>query len=419
MKKVFVLLFALIAIKSANAQWFTLNLGTNAFLNSVYFTDENTGFAAGGFNNSPDGVILKTTDGGINWTVQNFGYSIKSVYFPNDNTGFATGEIWDEYGCPQVIVLKTTDGGENWISQYTTDSIVINSIHFPDENNGYVVGYFHYGGTLVSGIVLKTIDGGNNWTNLIFDIHNFTDVYFTGLNTGFIAGTMFYAGISEIFKTTNGGLDWTSKITLENGRIQSIFFIDEYVGYIGGFNVNGEGILYKTINGGEDWIDISLGSPEWIFSIYFTSENIGYATGWGGEIDKTTDGGESWTNQYFGSNAFYSVFFTNENVGYVVGSYGTILKTTNGGSTGLNENFIFSEILKIYPNPSKDKITISSPSITKDTKLSIFNVNGEKVIERLLTDNETQLDISTLPRGVYFVKVQNETMVGVGKMVKE
>jgi hypothetical protein len=75
--------------------------------------------------------------------------------------------------------------------------------------------------------------------------------------------------------------------------------------------------------------------------------------------------------------------------------------------------------ITIIPNPSKDKITISSSAITGITQLSIFNVSGEKVMERKLTDNETQIDISALPRGVYFVKLQNEKMVEVGKMVKE
>jgi hypothetical protein len=75
--------------------------------------------------------------------------------------------------------------------------------------------------------------------------------------------------------------------------------------------------------------------------------------------------------------------------------------------------------INVYPNPANEKITISSPSITGNTQLSIFNVNGEKVIERTLIDNETQLDISGLPQGVYFVRVQNETMVQVSNMVKE
>jgi hypothetical protein len=75
--------------------------------------------------------------------------------------------------------------------------------------------------------------------------------------------------------------------------------------------------------------------------------------------------------------------------------------------------------ITIIPNPSNDKITISLPAKISNNLLSIFNVSGEKVMERQLTDNEIQLDISALPRGVYFVMLQNEKMVEVGKMVKE
>jgi hypothetical protein len=75
--------------------------------------------------------------------------------------------------------------------------------------------------------------------------------------------------------------------------------------------------------------------------------------------------------------------------------------------------------LTIIPNPSNDRITISSPLISGNTQLSIFNVSGEKVIERQLTDTETQLDISALPRGVYFVRVQDEEMTEVTKLIKQ
>jgi hypothetical protein len=75
--------------------------------------------------------------------------------------------------------------------------------------------------------------------------------------------------------------------------------------------------------------------------------------------------------------------------------------------------------ITIIPNPSKDKITISSPAIYGNTQLSIFNVSGEKVIERQLTDTETQIDISALPRGMYFVKVRSEKVANVGKFIKE
>jgi hypothetical protein len=85
--------------------------------------------------------------------------------------------------------------------------------------------------------------------------------------------------------------------------------------------------------------------------------------------------------------------------------------------SGLEDINIHSGLI-IIPNPSNDIITISSSSITGNTQLSISNISGEKVLERQLTDNETQLDISALPRGVYFVRLQDEKTMKVEKMIK-
>ena len=78
-----------------------------------------------------------------------------------------------------------------------------------------------------------------------------------------------------------------------------------------------------------------------------------------------------------------------------------------------------NERLSIFPNPSTNKVTLSSSAINGNTQLSIFNVSGEKVIERQLTNTETQIDISALPRGVYFVRVQDEKRIEVGKIIKQ
>ncbi|MFH1121965.1 MAG: T9SS type A sorting domain-containing protein [Bacteroidota bacterium] len=75
--------------------------------------------------------------------------------------------------------------------------------------------------------------------------------------------------------------------------------------------------------------------------------------------------------------------------------------------------------ITIIPNPSNDKITISASALTGVIQLSIFNVNGQKVLERQLIAIETQIDISALPRGVYVVRVQNDKMTEVMKLVKQ
>jgi len=47
-----------------------------------------------------------------------------------------------------------------------------------------------------------------------------------------------------------------------------------------------------------------------------------------------------------------------------------------------------------------------------------MNINGEELITRQITEPKTQLDISTLPSGVYVVKLVGEKGVQVGKVVK-
>ena len=58
MKKFYIILFAQFMVCGASAQWFPQNSGTTNNINSVYFTDVNTGYAVG------TNTILKTTDGG-------------------------------------------------------------------------------------------------------------------------------------------------------------------------------------------------------------------------------------------------------------------------------------------------------------------------------------------------------------------
>jgi hypothetical protein len=75
--------------------------------------------------------------------------------------------------------------------------------------------------------------------------------------------------------------------------------------------------------------------------------------------------------------------------------------------------------LSLYPNPADEKITIETSGVTKESNLSIVNIEGQEVLTRQITELKTQLDISSLPSGVYFIRVTNERTVEVGKFVKK
>jgi hypothetical protein len=75
--------------------------------------------------------------------------------------------------------------------------------------------------------------------------------------------------------------------------------------------------------------------------------------------------------------------------------------------------------LTIYPNPANDKITIQTSKETSGSRLTILNIDGQQFLNRQLTEPKTQIDISDLPSGVYFVRVTSERTVEVGKINKE
>jgi hypothetical protein len=63
--------------------------------------------------------------------------------------------------------------------------------------------------------------------------------------------------------------------------------------------------------------------------------------------------------------------------------------------------------LKIYPNPSRDKVTVSYPDVTHSGQREIIILNNlgaeVKHISLIKGDEETAIDVSTMPSGIYFV----------------
>ena len=159
------------------------NAGSRDF-NAVYFVDENTGFIVGG-NESNDAIqtILKTTDGGKNWSIQkdNLNPWLRDVYALDANNVFACGD---------GVVIKSTDGGSNWAEldlPGNASSRKFNSVWFIDENNGFVGGGHPTRDSIQT--LLKTTDGGENWS-IVYDSPNpmINKVYFVNQNIGYVVG---------------------------------------------------------------------------------------------------------------------------------------------------------------------------------------------------------------------------------------
>jgi hypothetical protein len=195
-----------------------------------------------------------------------------------------------------------------------------------------------------------------------------------------------------------------------------VYFTDANTGYAVG-NETFNWIIFKTINGGADWDTSATGYWGALNSIYFSDPDTGYAVGNYGLIVKTTDGGTTWTIQEpVTENYLAAVYFPDATSGYVVGIGGTILKTTVGGTVDINENRLDYPHLTIYPNPTQGKCTFET---TAKGHLSILNLNGQQLLQQEVTELTTTIDVSTLPSGIYVVKLIGEKEGQVGEFIKQ
>ncbi len=61
--------------------------------------------------------------------------------------------------------------------------------------------------------------------------------------------------------------------------------------------------------------------------------------------------------------------------------------------------------LKVYPNPVTNTLTVETDNVGD---YQVFNVLGQQILEGQKTVGVWGLDVSTLPKGAYFLKIGTE-----------
>lgn len=87
--------------------------------------------------------------------------------------------------------------------------------------------------------------------------------------------------------------------------------------------------------------------------------------------------------------------------------------------TALGTNdFDTQNLLKLYPNPIKDFITIETNSLDH-SKLNVFDATGQFVFSKELKATSTTLNISHLSAGTYLFRISNDTGTVTKKVIKD
>lgn len=414
MKRLFLTVSAVLLMwSSAHAQsgWFAQTSGTSQNLFSLDFNGKQLGWVCG-----DSGVILRTTNGGNNWERQVSGTNLRltSIMFANATTGWALGG--DPVSTPLCnndnVLLKTTNGGMNWITQISTtiylltDLYVINAQTAFTSNAGICCPPF----CIVSvGGIHATTNAGANWSSAYGRASH--SIFFLDSVNGWASSVEqsdIPPGQSFILKTTNRGANWQEiRIDTANYVSRHLQFLNTNVGYLI------RDALYKTTDGGYTWEAVNRPVTNSSRNHFFVNPDTGWCAGITG-IFRTNDGGANWTLQTDLSGAFSALHFEDSNDGWAVGRTGIIYKTVTGGLTSLetsSERISSFELSQNYPNPFNPSTSIDfAISRNVDVSLVVYSLDGKEV-NTLVNGNlsagryTVRFEADDLPSGVYLYKL--------------
>jgi hypothetical protein len=190
----------------------------------IFFINKDTGWVSDNVSGLGAGLI-KTTNGGLNWTQQlNSSFQPSRLFFINKDTGWSV--------CNSNKIYRTTNGGGNWNLLYTFQALVV-SLYYSSNDTGWVVGGRNNGRNL-----LRTVDGGSTWDSVNCSKQFGIASIFMKLNTrGWVA-----TGPNIIYATQDG-YNWGSQFS-PSFILNSIQFVDTSKGWAGGT------ILIRTDDGG-------------------------------------------------------------------------------------------------------------------------------------------------------------------------
>jgi hypothetical protein len=339
--------------------WHCLRTGESGE-NIIDFTDSDIFYVSGyggGFRRTVDGgttLVSINPPGVSNWV-----WLWPYVMHPTDpkTIYIATADIF-----------KSTDMGETWTT--ITSNLAGGQLDFleiaPSSPNTMITGY--------SGSLWKTTLGGLSWERIDDGLPNIaiSDVCFSPLNPDHIWVTagQFNPG-QKVYRTLDGGQTWENiSANLPNLPVNTIVCDNDpdegiYIGMdVGVFYIN------NTIS---DWIDFSDGLPNVVVTELEIQENAL-------KLRAGTYGRGLWESDLYNP-------------------------AVNAGDQPIIRSY------RVHPNPA-DNVLFLSLNLQKECEqvnIYLYDITGKMVLSehkiRINGYDETRLDLSGFPAGVYFLKV--------------
>jgi len=416
MLRIFLLLGIIFSISCYGQIWQDRIFAEGTNLYDIAFRDSLTGAAVG-----DSGLILNTTDGGVNWIpvkdVTNEEETVFKIQYLGDFVVY-TGNSASNGG----FFLKYSFAEKGWTKvDFPYKEIYLTDSHFLTGDTVFVCG--------LQGKFLRSFDGMQSWEE-IDDPNNFfanRRILFTDSQNGWITGGRIDL-IGFLKRTTDGGVTWEHKLLTIEPMLDIIYVSDDTLFAAGGDPEFG-GWIYISSDGGETWIQqvtppnvITLGS------INFQNHKRGWATG-AGSILYSSDFGNTWEVKRRTEDFVYRTVLRTNRSQWFAGTSGFLSEyiDTSGGDTTMNIGDFEAESggisFSVYPNPSNSQANVSF-SIEKISfvKLELYDILG-RLIKILFSENlpegsySRNYDFKDLPSGIYFLAFTDEKKTFTNKFI--
>ena len=327
MKKILLLPSLLLGLVFfVKGQWTQVQPSGTSFLSGIDFPTDSIGYVCG-----LSGKIYKTTDAGDNWSLQASGITTQflfSVAFKNENIGIAVGNAG--------TILLTTNGGASWTARTSGSSQALNGSTYYN-GSFYAVGAF--------GTLLRSDNDGVTWNSLsgptgnkIIGIKHFNNT------------VILYGDNNDIYKSTNN-LSSFSDISYNsalNIPTNDMFMLDEQ----NFFGVGGDTRIFKSTNGGTNYTNITNNATNVYNGVTFL-DNESIIVGKDGTILYSSNGGNSYTQQTSGiTSNLNKVVIPSCEYAIAIGAGGEILKNTISQPTTSNFSTTLNYLTMTFNNTS-------------------------------------------------------------------
>jgi len=402
---------AMLQSTDAGVSWRTRDSGTSAALRGVYFTDAATGVAVGGDDRRWHAarVVLRTTDGGANWVKTNVpsGPRLYGVGGTGPGRIIAAGE--------RGAAIRTTDGGKTWSAagKAIVGAVPAGNWNFASDTTNWLASVACSGpavvGVTYGGRIYRSTDAGSAWTQVPKPAvtADLVAIAFAGPDTLVVAGG------DAILRSVGGApLERVQVTQAAGGRGRgaaaaggaagggaaggggtggrgagasalSLYFSGPLVGVAVGVG----GVIQRTTDGGKTWSTVESGTKRNLRGVAFADDKVGIAVagpaGTGAGMVRTDDGGLTWHEQpcvadtdiCTSSNPLVAVALLTSRFGMAVGGRGmlgpaVVIKTTDGGRswTKLNPGYIPGQVAAIALLDERTALAVGTLGVILHTR---------------------------------------------------